>query len=83
MNEIKTMNEYLLVQLLEEEKTEIYLGEDKNKPKKATVIAFSDECKNKNFEVGKTVILNRYEMIPYDEGEKKFFVSEKAVLGMY
>jgi co-chaperonin GroES (HSP10) len=83
MTNIKTMNEYLLVKLLEEDKTQIFLGENKNSPKKATIIAFSDECKNKNFELGKTVVLNRYDMIPYNEEEKEFFVSEKAVLGMF
>ncbi len=83
MNEIKTMNEYLLVKLIDENSNGVYLGEDKNKPKKAELLAFSDECKNKNLEVGKTVVLIKYEMIPYDENEKIFFVSEKAVLGMY
>ena len=82
--EILPMNEYLLVQLNEDEKkTQIYYGEDKNKPKTATILAFSEKCENKNFQVGKTVHINRYEMIPYNEIEKKYYVSEKAILGMF
>ena len=83
MEEVKCMNEYLLIEELEDKEDGIYYGENKNKPTKAKILAFSDECKNKNFVVGKTVILNKYEKIPYDEENKIFFVSEKAILGMF
>jgi hypothetical protein len=83
MNDVKCMNEYLLVRLEKQENAGVYLGEDKSFPKKAEILAFSDECKNKNFIVGKTIMLNKYEMIPYDRENDIFFVSEKAVLGMF
>ena len=54
-----------------------------DKPKEGTILAFSVECKNKNFEVGKKVIINRYEMIPYSDTEDEFFVSEKAIVAMF
>ena len=83
MSEIVPMNEYILVKV-EDEKTEgVYFGENKDKPKEGTILAFSVECKNKNFEVGKKVIINRYEMIPYSDTEDEFFVSEKAIVAMF
>ena len=83
MSEIVPMNEYVLV-IVEDEKTEgVYFGENKDKPKEGTILAFSVECKNKNFEVGKKVIINRYEMIPYSDTEDEFFVSEKAIVAMF
>ena len=83
MSEIVPMNEYVLVKV-EDKKTEgVYFGENKDKPKEGTILAFSVECKNKNFEVGKKVIINRYEMIPYDDTEDEFFVSEKAIVAMF
>ena len=83
MNEVVPMNDYLLVKLIEEEKTEgVYFGENKDKPKKGIILAFSKECKNKNFEIEKEVVINRYEMIPYDENEDKYFVSERAIVAM-
>ena len=52
MSEIIPMNEYVLVKV-EDKKTEgVYFGENKDKPKEGTILAFSAECKNKNFEVG-------------------------------
>lgn len=84
MNGIKPMNDYVLVRILDEDKTNgIYFGEDKNKAKRGEILAFSDECNNKNFEVGKTVIINKYEMIPNDDSDYEFFVSEKAIVAMY
>ena len=83
MSEIVPMNEYVLVKV-EDEKTEgVYFGENKDKPKEGTILTFSVECKNKNFEVGKKVIINRYEMIPYSDTEDEFFVSEKAIVAMF
>ena len=83
MSEIVPMNEYVLVKV-EDEKTEgVYFGENKDKPKEGTILAFSVECKNKNFEVGKKVIINRYEMIPYSDTEDEVFVSEKAIVAMF
>ena len=71
-------------QLDEEEKTKgVYFGEDKNKLKKGTILAFSKECKNKNFEVGKKVAINRYETISYGDTDDEFFVSEKAIVAMF
>ena len=82
MSEIVPMNEYVLVKV-EDKKTEgVYFGENKDKPKEGTILAFSVECKNKNFEVGKKVIINRYEMIPYGDTEDELFVSEKAIVAM-
>ena len=75
MNEIVPMNDYLLVKIEEKKVEGIYFGENKDKPKIGEIITFSKECKNKNFEVGKKVIINRYEMIPYGDTEDKFFVS--------
>ena len=83
MNEVVPMNEYVLVKI-EDKKTEgVYFGENKDKPKEGTILAFSVECKNKNFEVGKKVIINRYEMIPYGDTEDECFVSEKAIVAMF
>ena len=83
MDKVVPMNEYVLVKV-EDKKTEgVYFGENKDKPKEGTILAFSAECKNKNFEVGKKVIINRYEMIPYGDTEDEFFVSEKAIVAMF
>ena len=83
MNEIIPMNEYLLIKVEDKETKGVYFGENKDKPKEGTILAFSVECKNKNFEVGKKVIINRYEMIPYGNTEDEFFVSEKAIIAMF
>ena len=83
MDKVVPMNEYVLVKV-EDKKTEgVYFGENKDKPKEGTILAFSTECKNKNFEIGKKVIINRYEMIPYGDTEDEFFVSEKAIVAMF
>ena len=82
MEEIKPMNEYLLVRLEDKKKTEgIYYGEDKNKPKVAKILAFSDKCENK-FIIGKKVMINKYEMIPNGDSNTDFFVNEKAIIAM-
>lgn len=83
MNEIIPMNEYILVKLEDNKTKGVYFGENKDKPKEGIILAFSTECKNKNFEVGKKVIINRYEMIPYGDTEDEFFVSEKAIVAMF
>lgn len=82
MNEIIPMNEYVLVELEEKKKDGIYMGDDKDKPKIGKILSFSKECKNKNFEVGKNVVINRYEMIPNGDEANQFFVSEKAIVAM-
>ena len=81
--EIKPMNEYLLVKVEDEEKGGVYLGEDNSKPKIVKILAFSDKCENKNLEVGKKVYRRKYEMIPNGDATDEFFVSEKAVIGMF
>lgn len=83
MNEIIPMNEYVLVKLEDNETKGVYFGDDKDKPKIGEILAFSKECKNKNFEVGKKVSINRYEMIPNGETKDEFFVSEKAIIAMF
>lgn len=84
MNEIVPMNEYVLVKLEKKEETKtVYFGDDKDKPKIGEILAFSKECKNKNFVVGKKVSINRYEMIPNGDFEGEFFVSEKAIIAMF
>lgn len=84
MNEIVPMNEYVLVKLAKKEEIKpVYFGDDKDKPKIGEILAFSKECKNKNFEVGKKVSINRYEMIPNGDSEDEFFVSEKAIIAMF
>ena len=83
MNEIMPMNEYVLVKLEDNETKGVYFGDDKDKPKIGEILAFSKECKNKNFEVGKKVSINRYEMIPNGETKDEFFVSEKAIIAMF
>ena len=87
MSEVVPMNEYVLVKVGTEEKAEgkkeIYFGENKDKPKEGIILAFSKECKNKNFEVGKKVKITRYEMIPNGDSEDEFFVSEKAIIAMF
>lgn len=82
MNEIKPMNDFLLVRIIEE-KGNVYLGENNDKPKTAEILAFSDKCENKNFEVGKKVNLRKYEMITNGDTTDEFFVSEKAVIAMF
>ena len=82
MNEIVPMNDYLLVKVEEKKVEGIYFGENKDKPKIGEIITFSKECKNKNFEEGRKVVINRYEMIPYGDTEDEFFVSEKAIVAM-
>ena len=83
MSEIVPMNEYVLVKV-EDKKTEgVYFGETKDKPTEGTILDFFAECKNKNCEVGKKVIINRYEMIPHGDTEDEFFVSEKAIVAMF
>lgn len=82
MNEIIPMNDYLLVKVEEMKTKGVYIGEDKNKPKEGIILAFSKECKNKNFEEGKKVVINRYEMIPHGDTTDEFFVSEKAIVAM-
>lgn len=83
MNEIIPMNEYVLVKLENNETKGVYFGDNKDKPKIGKILAFSKECKNKNFEVGKKVSINRYEMIPNGDSEDEFFVSEKAIIAMF
>ena len=83
MNEIIPMNEYVLVKLEDNKTKGVYFGDDKDKPKIGEILAFSKECKNKNFEVGKKVSINRYEMIPNGNSEDEFFVSEKAIVAMF
>ena len=83
MNEIKPMNDNLLVEIEDKKTDGVFYGEDRNKPKTATILAFSDKCENKNFEVGKKVFIKKYEMIPNGDSDKQFFVSEKAVIGMF
>ena len=83
MTQIKPMNDFLLVKLEDKKEDGVYLGEDKSKPKIAEILAFSDKCENENFEVGKKVYLRKFEMIPYDDSNTDFFISEKAVIGMF
>ncbi len=83
MNEIIPMNEYVLVKLEDNKEKGVYFGENKDKPKIGEILAFSKECKNKNFEVGKKVSINRYEMISNGDSEDEFFVSEKAIIAMF
>ena len=83
MSELKPMSEYVLVKKKKKKTEGVYFGENKDKPKEGTILAFSAECKNKNFEVGKKVIINRYEMIPHGDTEDEFFVSEKAIVAMF
>lgn len=83
MDKIIPMNEYVLVKLEDNETKGVYFGDDKDKPKIGEILAFSKECKNKNFEVGKKVSINRYEMIPNGETKDEFFVSEKAIIAMF
>ena len=83
MNKVVPMTEYVLVKVEDKETEGVYFGENKDKPKEGTILAFSTECKNKNFEEGKKVIINRYEMIPYGDTDDEFFVSEKAIVAMF
>lgn len=83
MDKVVPMNEYVLVKIEDKKTKGVYFGENKDKPKEGTILAFSVECKNKNFEVGKKVIINRYEMIPHGDTEDEFFVSEKAIIAMF
>ena len=80
------MNDYLLIRLEDtdnKKEGELYFGEVKNKPKIGEILAFSKECKNKNFEVGKKVQIMKYDMIPNGDSEVEVFVSEKAIIDMY
>lgn len=83
MDKVVPMNEYVLVKVENKETKGVYFGENKDKPKEGTILAFSAECKNKNFEVGKKVLINRYEMIANGDTEDEFFVSEKAIVAMF
>ena len=84
MIEIKPMNDNLLVKTEDKKKEgSVFLGEDKSKPKVATILAFSEKCENKNFKEGKNVYLKNYEMIPNGDSIDEFFVSEKAVIAMF
>ena len=83
MTEIKPMKDLLLVKIEDEKKSGVYLGEDKSKPKTAEILAFSDKCENKNFEVGKKVYLRNFETIPNGDSTDEVFVSEKAVIAMF
>lgn len=83
MNKVIPMNEYVLVKVEDKKTDGVYFGENKDKPKEGTILAFSAECKNKNFEVGKKVLINRYEMIANGDTEDEFFVSEKAIVAMF
>ena len=83
MDKVVPMNEYVLVKIENKETKGVYFGENKDKPKEGTILAFSAECKNKNFEVGKKVLINRYEMIANGDTEDEFFVSEKAIVAMF
>lgn len=82
MTEIKPMNDFLLVKV-EDKKDGLFFGDDKSKPKTAEILAFSDKCENKNFEVGKKCYLRNFEMIPNNDTTDEFFVSEKAVIAMF
>ena len=77
------MNDLLLVRKIEENKEGLYFGENQNKPEIAEILAFSDKCENKNFEIGKKVYLRKYEHIPNGDSDIEFFVSEKAVVAMF
>lgn len=83
MDKVVPMNEYVLVKVEDKKTDGVYFGENKDKPKEGTILAFSAECKNKNFEVGKKVLINRYEMIANGDTEDEFFVSEKAIVAMF
>jgi co-chaperonin GroES (HSP10) len=83
MNKIIPMNDMLLVRIIEEDKKEVYFGENQNKVKTAEILAFSEKCDNKNFEIGKKVFINRYEMIPNGDSDVEFFVTEKAIIAMF
>lgn len=83
MNEFIPMNDYVLVEIVEKKNEGLYFGEDKSKAKEGTILAFSNECKNKNFEKGKNVLINHYELIPVADSDSMYFVSEKAIIAMF
>lgn len=84
MTNIKPINDFILIKIEEEKKGNVFLGEDKNKPKIVEILAFSDKCENKNLEVGKkSYIRNNYEMIPNGNSTYEFFVSEKAIIAIF
>ena len=84
MENIKPMNDMLLIRIIDEDNEDkLYFGEDKSKPKNAEVLAISEKCENKNFEVGKKVYIRKFEMIPYKDSDTEFFVSEKAVIAQF
>lgn len=78
------MNENILVEIIDEKEVKgVFLGENKTKPKTAKILAFSANCQNKNLEIGKSVYLSKWEMIPNGDSETEFFVSEKAVIAQF
>lgn len=84
MSEIIPINDYVLLELEDEQKTNglIYTTE-KSKTLKGKIISFSKLCKNENFVKDKEVmIFSNYEKIPYDEEHRLYFVSEKAIISM-
>lgn len=83
MTNIKPMNDFVLIKIEEEKKGNVFLGEDKNKPKTVEILAFSDKCENKNLEVGKKSYIRNYEMIPNGDSTNEFFVSEKAIIAIF
>lgn len=82
-NEFIPMNDYVLVEVVEPKTKGVYFGEDNSKAKEGTILAFSNECKNKNFEKGKKVLINHYELIPVADSDSMYFVSEKAIIAMF
>lgn len=83
MNEVKPMNDLVLIKFEKEKKDGVFLGEDKNKPKIAEILAFSDKCENKNLEVGKKAYIRNYETIPNGDSNEEFFISEKAIIAIF
>ncbi len=79
---MKPMNDLLLVRKIEKDAKGLYFG-DENKPEIVEILAFSDNCENKNFEVGKKIYIRKYEHIPNGDSDNEFFISEKAVISMF
>ena len=77
------MNDLLLVRKIEENKEGLYWGENQNKPEIAEILAFSDKCENKNFEIGKKVYLRKYEHIPNGDSDIEIKKKKKAVISMF
>lgn len=85
MSDVKPLNENVLVEIIEN-KTEVkgvFLGENKTKPKVGKILAFSEKCENKNLEVGKSVYIGKWELIPNGDSETEFFVPEKALIAVF